>query len=103
MAHRPPSWPRIVLLVTVALATACQSASPSPEPSASAAASATGSGGGASVDLAVSEALRDAVTPEAIQAHLDALDAIAASSDGTRASGTDGYTLSRDYVADALT
>jgi Zn-dependent M28 family amino/carboxypeptidase len=103
MAHRPPSLPRIVLIVAVALATACQSASPSPQPSPSAAASATGSDGGASVDLAVSEALRDAVTPEAIQAHLDALDAIAASSDGTRASGTDGYTLSRDYVADALT
>lgn len=103
MAHRPPSLPRIVLFVAVTLATACSPASPSPEPTASAPASADGSAGGASADLTVSEALREAVTAEAIQAHLEELNAIAVAGDGTRASGTDGYTRSQEYMSDALT
>ncbi len=47
--------------------------------------------------------IRAAVTPEAIMGHLEALDAIGAANNGTRASGTPGYEASVDYVVDELT
>ena len=49
-----------------------------------------------------SAALRDAVTPEAIRAHQQALADIAAGEGGNRASGTQGYDASVDYVAEKL-
>ena len=49
-----------------------------------------------------STALRDAVTPEAIRAHQQALADIAAGNGGNRASGTPGYDASVDYVAEKL-
>lgn len=47
-------------------------------------------------------ALREAVTPAGMQAHLQALQAIADANDGTRASGTPGYDASLAYVQDQL-
>ena len=49
-----------------------------------------------------STALRDAVTPEAIRAHQQALADIAAGNGGNRVSGTPGYDASVDYVAEKL-
>ena len=49
-----------------------------------------------------SSKLRAAVTPEAVGAHLKALDAIGAANGGTRASGTAGYQASVDYVVGQL-
>ena len=49
-----------------------------------------------------STALRDAVTPEAIRAHQQALADIAAENGGNRVSGTPGYDASVDYVAEKL-
>jgi hypothetical protein len=49
-----------------------------------------------------SSALRTAVTPEAIEDHLEAFDLIGSSNGGTRASGTPGYADSVDYVVDTL-
>jgi Zn-dependent M28 family amino/carboxypeptidase len=49
-----------------------------------------------------SKTLRDAVTPEGVMEHLDALDAIGTANGGTRASGTPGYAASRDYVVGQL-
>ncbi len=69
-------------------------------PSAEATAGASSAG---SVDLAVSEALRDAVGTDAIRDHLDELFAAAQAGDGTRASGTEGYTGSQAYVEEVLT
>ena len=46
--------------------------------------------------------LRKAVKPGQVMAHLRALDRIAVAHDGTRASGTDGYIASRDYVVQKL-
>jgi hypothetical protein len=51
----------------------------------------------------VSAALREAVGSVAIREHLDALFAAAEAGDGTRASGQDGYTGSREYVVEQLT
>jgi Zn-dependent M28 family amino/carboxypeptidase len=100
VVHQPRRVSSYALLAALILA-ACQTTPPQPSPAAEA--SADGSGAGASADLAVSEALRDAVEPAAIQDHLDELFAAAQAGDGTRASGTEGYTLSQKYVADALT
>ena len=100
MVH-PRHRSRFALIAVIAVLAACQSASPTPSPSTGA--SADGSGAGAGADLALSEALRDAVEPAAIQAHLDELFAAAQAGDGTRASGTEGYTLSQEYVAETLT
>jgi Zn-dependent M28 family amino/carboxypeptidase len=47
-------------------------------------------------------ALTGAVTAEGVEAHLDALQAIADANGGTRASGTPGYTASVDYVTGLL-
>ncbi|HET7236677.1 MAG TPA: M20/M25/M40 family metallo-hydrolase [Actinomycetota bacterium] len=49
-----------------------------------------------------SEELRDAVTPEAIEDHLEAFDLIGSSNGGTRASGTPGYADSVEYVVETL-
>jgi Zn-dependent M28 family amino/carboxypeptidase len=49
------------------------------------------------------QALRDAVTVEGIMEHEEAFQAIADANGDTRASGTDGYTESADYVEDQLT
>jgi len=49
-----------------------------------------------------SQALRDAVTVEGILEHEEAFQAIADANGDTRASGTDGYTESADYVAGKL-
>jgi Zn-dependent M28 family amino/carboxypeptidase len=49
-----------------------------------------------------STALRAAVTPEAVRAHQQALADIAAGEGGNRASGTEGYDASVDYVAEKL-
>ncbi len=49
-----------------------------------------------------SEALRDAVTTDGILEHLDAFQAIADANDDTRASGTDGYDASVEYVLSQL-
>lgn len=49
-----------------------------------------------------SRSFRKAVTPGGIGVHLDALQAIADASNGNRASGTSGYTGSRDYVVRTL-
>src|SRR4051794_26815062 len=47
-------------------------------------------------------ALRTAVTAAGVFTHLDALQDIADANQGTRASGTSGYTASADYVAKTL-
>src|SRR4051794_41899688 len=47
-------------------------------------------------------ALRTAVTAAGVFMHLDALQDIADANQGTRASGTSGYTASADYVAKTL-
>lgn len=47
-------------------------------------------------------ALRAAVTPAGVMAHLDELQAIADANNDTRASGTPGYAASRDYVVGQL-
>jgi len=49
-----------------------------------------------------SKKLRTAVTPAGISEHLRAFESIAAANDGTRSSGTPGYTASRDYVVQKL-
>lgn len=49
-----------------------------------------------------SSALRNAVTAESAIEHLEALQSIANSNNGIRASGTPGYTPSADYVADLM-
>ena len=49
-----------------------------------------------------STAFRDAVTPAGITEHLTALQSIAAVHDDTRASGTEGYDQSVDYVVSRL-
>ena len=49
-----------------------------------------------------SSKLRAAVTPQGVAEHLKALDAIASANGGTRASGTPGFTASRDYVVGVL-
>ncbi len=49
-----------------------------------------------------SKKLRTAVTPAGITEHLQALQAIADAHDGNRASGSDGYAASRDYVVRKL-
>ncbi len=49
-----------------------------------------------------SKKLRTAVTPAGITEHLQALQKIADANDGNRASGTDGYAASRDYVVKKL-
>lgn len=49
-----------------------------------------------------SRSFRKAVTPGGIGLHLDALQAIADANNGNRASGTPGYTASRDYVVKKL-
>lgn len=46
--------------------------------------------------------MRDAVTPDALMAHLAELQKIADANGGNRAIGTPGYEQSVDYVADAL-
>jgi hypothetical protein len=80
------------LLVAILVVAGCQTASPGP--SGSAPASPEGSdpspASSASADLAVSEALRDAVGSEAIGEHLEALFDAAEAGDGSRASGVDG-------------
>jgi hypothetical protein len=48
------------------------------------------------------EALRDAVTTDAVRDHLEALQAIADANDDTRAVETDGYTASVAYVVEQL-
>lgn len=50
-----------------------------------------------------SAALRAAVDVDAVEAHLQALQDIADDNDGIRASGTQGYDESAEYVADQLT
>lgn len=50
-----------------------------------------------------SSALRKAVTIQSLMSHLNALEAIANSNGGVRASGTSGYDQSVDYVAGKLT
>ena len=47
-------------------------------------------------------ALRDAVTVEGVMSHLEEFQSIADVADDTRASGTDGYAMSGDYVETAL-
>lgn len=47
--------------------------------------------------------LREAITQEGLEAHLEALQAIADANGGTRAAGTPGYAASVDYVDDLLT
>ena len=47
--------------------------------------------------------LMEAVTPEGVMAHEQALQDIAEANGGTRASGTPGYEASVDYVVDTLT
>jgi Zn-dependent M28 family amino/carboxypeptidase len=83
----------------------CQTDEPAPTGSAPESPRDSGSSAAPSgtADLAVSEDLRAAVGSEAILEHLDALLAAAEAGDGTRASGLDGYTGSRDYVVDQLT
>lgn len=46
--------------------------------------------------------LREGITADGLQAHLMALDAIAAESGGNRAAGTEGYDRSVDYVREQL-
>lgn len=48
------------------------------------------------------QAIRDAVSAEAIIDHLEALQAIADANDGTRASGTSGHVASAEYIEDQL-
>ena len=50
-----------------------------------------------------SKKLRTAVTVEKVVGHLTALDAIAEANGGTRASGTEGYSASVDYIVGKLT
>ena len=52
--------------------------------------------------VAASSALRDAVTVDGVFDHLEALQSIADTNDDTRASGTEGYRASRDYVVGKL-
>ncbi|WP_051442146.1 M20/M25/M40 family metallo-hydrolase [Arthrobacter sp. H14] len=49
-----------------------------------------------------SQKLRTAVSPESVMGHLGALNDIAAAHDGTRASGTEGYKASVDYIVENL-
>lgn len=52
--------------------------------------------------VAASSALRDAVTVDGVFDHLEALQSIADANEDTRASGTEGYRASRDYVVGKL-
>ena len=90
------------LLVGLLLVSACQTDSPSPQPSQSGGPSSSASPVDAAADLAVSEALRNAVTPAAIHDRLDDLYAIAQANDGIRAAGTAGHSASMAYVQDVL-
>jgi Zn-dependent M28 family amino/carboxypeptidase len=65
-------------------------------------ASTLGSAPGYAGPASDSSAFRDAVTPEGIAQHLTALQSIAAVHDDTRASGTEGYDQSVDYVVSRL-
>ena len=47
-------------------------------------------------------ALTDAITPDGLESHLVALQAIADANGGTRAAGTPGYAASVDYVEATL-
>jgi Zn-dependent M28 family amino/carboxypeptidase len=97
---RPASFLLVALVVV-----GCQTDAPAPTGSAppSPGDSTASPGSGAAADLSVSAALREAVGSEAIREHLDALFAAAEAGDGTRASGQDGYTGSREYVVEQLT
>ena len=53
-------------------------------------------------DFSQSQQLRKAVKVKGIQQHLRALQQIADDNDGNRASGTPGYTASRNYVVKSL-
>jgi Zn-dependent M28 family amino/carboxypeptidase len=103
MARRGGRPAPFAILAVLTVVTACVTNSASPSPSSSAAPSGAPSDGAADAQLEVSQALRDAVTPEAIQAHMDELFAAAQDGDGTRASGTDGYSASQAYVTEVLT
>ncbi len=95
---RPFSAPRRRVLAVAALSTVgALAASTLPATSASAAAPPS------PVNVrTASKILRDAVTPAGVLTHLRALDAIATAHDGTRASGTPGYTASVRYVVAQL-
>ena len=97
---RRPTW-RSALLAGLLLVSACQTDSPSPSATEPASPSTSASPAGAA-DLAVSEELRNAVTPAAIHDRLDDLYAIAQANDGIRAAGTAGHSASMDYVQDVL-
>ncbi|HEY7451036.1 MAG TPA: M20/M25/M40 family metallo-hydrolase [Candidatus Limnocylindria bacterium] len=104
MVRRGGQRAAVAMLAVLTAVTACSTSSPSPSTAASSEPSgAAPSGSVPAADLEISQALRDAVEPDAIQAHLDELFAAAQAGDGTRASGTDGYTGSQAYVAETLT
>jgi Zn-dependent M28 family amino/carboxypeptidase len=97
---RPASFAVLAVLVLV---TACASPTGTRSPAPSSDASGRPSNSAADAQLGISEALREAVTVDAIQAHLDVLFGAAQGGDGTRASGTDGYAASQAYVTEVLT
>jgi hypothetical protein len=98
---RHPTW-RAVLLAGLLMVSACQTDSPSPQPTGSSGPSSSASPDGTAANLAVSEALRNAVTPAAIHDRLEDLYAIAQANDGIRAAGTTGHGASMTYVQDVL-
>lgn len=80
------AWGRFGIAITAAAVVAGCSGAPDPEPPPP-------------VDPA---ALADAVTIDAVMAHLAELETIAREHDGNRALGTPGYDASVEYVAEAL-
>jgi hypothetical protein len=98
---RLPTW-RAVLLAGLLMVSACQTDSPSPQPTGSSGPSSSASPDGTAANLAVSEALRNVVTPAAIHDRLEDLYAIAQANDGIRAAGTTGHGASMTYVQDVL-
>jgi Zn-dependent M28 family amino/carboxypeptidase len=95
----------LLFLAAILVVAGCQTDSPAP--SGSAPASPDGSNpspaSSASADLSASEALRAAVGSAAIGEHLEALFDAAEAGDGSRASGVEGYSGSRQYVVEQLT
>ena len=98
---RRPARAVVAALAALLVLAACQSGSETPSASAGAT-SPSAAPASPSADLSVSQAFRDAVTPEAIEGHLADLLAIAEANDGIRAAGTSGYEASVDYVVEAL-